>query len=45
MENDTWTHESIILKPLSDNIEYQDIILAEDELSSLKVIGVFECVI
>jgi DUF2075 family protein/SOS-response transcriptional repressor LexA/predicted GIY-YIG superfamily endonuclease len=45
IENDSWTHESIILKPLSDNIEYQDIILEEDELSSLKVIGVFECVL
>jgi hypothetical protein len=32
MENDTWIHESIILKPLSDNMKYQDIILSEDEL-------------
>jgi DUF2075 family protein/SOS-response transcriptional repressor LexA/predicted GIY-YIG superfamily endonuclease len=45
MENDTWIHESIILKPLSDNMEYYDIELSEDELSSLKVIGVFECVL
>ena len=44
-EDELWSHESIILKPLSDNIEFQDIILEEDELSSLKVIGVFECVI
>ena len=40
-----WSHESIILKPLSDNLEFQDIILEEDELSSLKVIGIFECVL
>jgi DUF2075 family protein/SOS-response transcriptional repressor LexA/predicted GIY-YIG superfamily endonuclease len=45
IENDTWIHESIILKPLSNNMEYQDIILEEEELSSLKVIGVFECVL
>jgi DUF2075 family protein/SOS-response transcriptional repressor LexA/predicted GIY-YIG superfamily endonuclease len=44
-ENDTWSHESIILKPLSDNMEYQKIILEKEELSSLKVIGVFECVL
>lgn len=43
--NDTWIHESIILKPLSDNKEYQDIILEEDELENLKVIGFFECVL
>ena len=45
MENELWSHESIVLKPLSDNIDYQDIVLEEDELSSLKVIGVFECVL
>jgi DUF2075 family protein/predicted GIY-YIG superfamily endonuclease/SOS-response transcriptional repressor LexA len=45
MENDTWTHESIILKPLSFNSGYYDIELKEDELSSLKVIGIFECVL
>ncbi|NHN24955.1 DUF2075 domain-containing protein [Flavobacterium jejuense] len=45
IENDTWSHESIILKPLSFDSAYKDIILEEDELSSLKVIGVFECVL
>lgn len=44
-EGELWSHESIILKPLSDNSEFQDIILEEDELSSLKVIGIFECVL
>ena len=44
IEQDTWNHESIILKPRSSNPEYKDIILGEDELSNLKVIGVFECV-
>ena len=33
--------KSIILKPLSDNLEFQDTILEDDELSSLKVIEVF----
>lgn len=44
-EGELWSHESIILKPLSFDSEFQDIILEEDELSSLKVIGIFECVI
>lgn len=44
-EGELWSHESIILKPLSDDSEFQDILLEEDELSSLKVIGIFECVI
>lgn len=43
--NDTWTHESIILKPLSWDSSYRDIILEEDDLSILNVIGVFECVL
>jgi len=45
IDNDQWVHESITLKPLSSNSEYKDISLTEDELSSLKVIGVFECVL
>ncbi|MEI8279034.1 MAG: DNA/RNA helicase domain-containing protein [Bacteroidota bacterium] len=45
VEDDQWHHESIILKPLSYNSEYTDIILNEDELSSLKVLGIFECVL
>jgi DUF2075 family protein len=44
-EDELWSHKSIILKPLSFNSEYEDIILEEDELSVLKVIGVFECVL
>ena len=43
--DELWSHESIILKPLSDNLEFQEIILEEDELSRLKVIGIFECVL
>jgi uncharacterized protein len=36
-----WRHESITLKPLSHNPEYKDIEVKEDEINSLKVIGVF----
>lgn len=45
IENDQWSHQSITLKPLSHNSKYRDIEIAEDELSNLKVIGVFECVL
>ena len=43
--DDGWEHQSIVLKPLSNETGYSDIIIREDELSSLKVIGVFECVL
>lgn len=45
IENDSWSHESIILKPLSNNLEYTDIELTQDEIIDLKVVGVFECVL
>jgi len=45
INNDKWSHQSITLKPLSYNSEYADIELAQDELSSLKVLGIFECVL
>lgn len=45
MDNDYWEHQSITLKPLSDNSEYKDIAIAADESISLKVIGVFEKVL
>jgi len=45
IDNDQWSHQSIILKPLSYNSEYKDIRLTEDELINLKVIGIFECVL
>lgn len=43
--NDEWSHQSITLKPLSYNSEYREIEISEDELNSLKVIGIFECVL
>lgn len=43
--SDSWSHQSIILKPLSYNSTFKDIILEEDELNDLQVIGIFECVL
>ncbi|MNR53481.1 hypothetical protein D3C85_1735030 [compost metagenome] len=43
--NDEWSHQSITLKPLSYNMEYNDIELVDDELENLRVIGIFECVL
>ncbi|HWZ04343.1 MAG TPA: DNA/RNA helicase domain-containing protein, partial [Mucilaginibacter sp.] len=45
IENEQWMHQSITLKPLSFDPDYHDIVIAEDELSYLKVIGIFECVL
>lgn len=44
-DGDQWSHESIILKPLSYNPEYEKIVLSEDEVSNLRVIGIFESVL
>ena len=44
-ENNQWEHESIVLKTRSDDSFYKDIILSEDDSISLRVIGVFECVL
>ena len=45
LENDSWHHQAITLKPLSHNPEYSDIEISEDKSESLKVIGIFECVL
>lgn len=36
-----WIHSSIILKPESNNPEFKNIILKDDELSDLQVVGEF----
>ncbi len=41
IDNDGWTHSSIILKPLSDNPNYDDLILEEEDLIDFKVKGIF----
>jgi len=45
IDNGQWQHQQITLKPLSNNPEYNDLVLSEDELEYLRVIGIFECVL
>jgi DUF2075 family protein/predicted GIY-YIG superfamily endonuclease/SOS-response transcriptional repressor LexA len=40
-----WKHQSITLKPLSTDRTYQKIVLKDEDLSTFKVIGIFECVL
>jgi hypothetical protein len=42
---DAWMHESITLRPRSNDPLFKDIKIAKDDLAELKVIGVFECVL
>lgn len=44
-ENAEWQHESIVLKPLSDDPSFKDLILSEDDLEEFKIIGIFVCVL
>jgi len=44
-DEDGWKHQSIILKPLSTDSSYENIVLEEDDMTTFKVIGTFECVI
>jgi DUF2075 family protein/predicted GIY-YIG superfamily endonuclease len=43
--NELWEHKSIILKPLSTDTFYQELLLENVEEDNLKVIGIFECVL
>ena len=43
ISQDSWFHKAIILKPLSYDSNYADIILKQNEISELKVVGVFIC--
>jgi hypothetical protein len=45
MESEEWSHEAIILKPLSYNSDYKDIELSNDELINFTVAGIFERVL
>jgi len=44
-DEDGWKHQSIILKPLSTDSSYEKIVLEDEDMSTFKVIGTFECVI
>ena len=39
--NESWSHKSIILKPFSFDPNFKDIVLEQDEIDALKVIGEF----
>jgi len=45
VDEDSWSHKTITLKPLSSDSTYNDIILNEEELSDLKVVGIFVAVL
>lgn len=45
LDESKWEHQSITLKPLSENSGYNDILLVGEELNNLKVVGIFECVL
>jgi DUF2075 family protein/predicted GIY-YIG superfamily endonuclease len=40
-----WKHHSIILKPLSTDSTYENLVLEDEDLSTFKVVGIFECVL
>ncbi len=41
ISEDEWYHQSISLSPLSYDSSYEDIIIENEELESLKVVGIF----
>jgi hypothetical protein len=45
MEEDQWSHLSILLKPLSYDPEFNEIELAEDKSTNLRIVGIFERVL
>jgi hypothetical protein len=45
VDGDKWSHESIILKPLSYDKEYQNIELSAEDQQTLRVVGIFERVL
>ena len=45
IENDQWSHKSITLKTKSNNPEFTDIKLSEDESINLKIKAIFVCVL
>ena len=44
-DEDGWKHQSIILKPLSTDNSYENMVLEDQDLTQFKVIGTFECVL
>jgi predicted helicase len=44
-KEEQWSHESIILRPLSTDPSFQDIVLMEDQTTDLRVLAIFENVL
>jgi len=44
-EDGGWSHKSIVLKPLSTSQHYNEIVLHDEDITLLKVIGIFESVL
>lgn len=42
---DGWYHDSIILKPMSSDDSYENIVLTGDEMIDFKIVGIFDSVI
>lgn len=42
---DGWVHTQIVLKPLTNNSNYEELILEEDDLKGFKIIGIFKAVL
>ncbi len=45
VNDDQWSHESIVLRPLSSEPAFQDIVLKDDQSADLRVLGIFETVL
>ncbi len=45
ISEEEWSHESITLKPLSNQDEYSEIVLRDDDINDFRVVGIFECVL
>ena len=45
LDGDQWTHQSIVLKPLSNDPKYNEIRIDKNESSALKIVGLFERVL
>lgn len=45
IDENQWNHQSITLKPLSNDPNYEPIELSGDEINSLRVVGIFVCVL
>lgn len=45
INDSSWEHEAIILKPLSTDASYQEIVLDPNEMETFNVIGVFDRVL